>query len=88
MRITYRQRLQAARRRTVTGGVSWAPAYVSYGDNNRSCMVRVPKGRLELRLPDGASNPYLATPAVIAAGLDGVDRKLNPDAPRNTNLCK
>jgi glutamine synthetase len=67
-------------------GATWAPAYVSYGDNNRSCMVRVPKGRLELRLPDGASNPYLATAAVIAAGLDGVDRKLDPGAPRNTNL--
>ena len=67
-------------------GATWAPAYISYGDNNRSCMVRVPKGRLELRLPDGASNPYLATAAVIAAGLDGVDRKLDPGAPRNTNL--
>lgn len=67
-------------------GATWAPAYVSYGDNNRSCMVRVPKGRLELRLPDGACNPYLATAAVIAAGLDGVDRKLDPGAPRNTNL--
>ncbi len=67
-------------------GATWAPAYVSYGDNNRSCMVRVPKGRLELRLPDGASNPYLATAAVIAAGLDGIDRKLDPGAPRNTNL--
>jgi glutamine synthetase len=67
-------------------GATWAPAYVSYGDNNRSCMVRVPKGRLELRLPDGASNPYLATAAVIAAGLDGVDRKLDPGEPRNTNL--
>jgi glutamine synthetase len=49
-------------------------------------MVRVPKGRLELRLPDGACNPYLATAAVIAAGLDGIDRKLDPGAPRNVNL--
>ncbi len=73
--------------RSLTGS-TWAPAYISYGDNNRSCMVRVPKGRLELRLPDGACNPYLVTTAVIAAGLDGVDRKLDPGAPRNTNLYK
>lgn len=67
-------------------GATWAPAYISYGDNNRSCMVRVPKGRLELRLPDGACNPYLATAAVIAAGLDGIERQLNPGEPRNVNL--
>lgn len=67
-------------------GATWAPAYISYGDNNRSTMVRVPKGRLELRLPDGACNPYLATAAVIAAGLDGIDRELHPGAPRNVNL--
>jgi glutamine synthetase len=53
--------------RSLTGS-TWAPAYISYGDNNRSAMVRIPKGRLELRLPDGACNPYLATAAVIAAG--------------------
>lgn len=35
-------------------GATWAPAYISYGDNNRSSMVRIPGGRLELRLPDGA----------------------------------
>jgi glutamine synthetase len=67
-------------------GATWAPAYISYGDNNRSTMVRIPKGRLELRLPDGACNPYLATAAVIAAGLDGMEKKLDPGAPRNVNL--
>ena len=50
-------------------GATWAPAYISYGDNNRSTMVRMPGERIELRLPDGACNPYLATSAVIAAGL-------------------
>jgi glutamine synthetase len=49
-------------------------------------MVRVPKGRLELRLPDGSANPYLATAAVIAAGLDGMARELDPGEPRNVNL--
>jgi glutamine synthetase len=67
-------------------GATWAPAYISYGDNNRSSMVRIPGGRLELRLPDGACNPYLATAAVIAAGMDGIERKLDPGAPHNVNL--
>ncbi|MBK4738642.1 type III glutamate--ammonia ligase [Noviherbaspirillum pedocola] len=67
-------------------GATWAPAYISYGDNNRSSMVRIPKGRLELRLPDGACNPYLATAAVIAAGLDGIENDLDPGEPQNTNL--
>jgi glutamine synthetase len=49
-------------------------------------MVRIPKGRLELRLPDGACNPYLATAAVIAAGLDGIAKNMHPGAPRNVNL--
>ncbi|MDR0672903.1 MAG: type III glutamate--ammonia ligase [Zoogloeaceae bacterium] len=67
-------------------GATWAPAYISYGDNNRSTMVRIPGGRLEMRMPDGACNPYLATAAIIAAGLDGVDRELDPGEPRNNNL--
>ena len=49
-------------------------------------MVRVPSGRLELRLIDSAANPYLATAAVIAAGLDGVDRQVDPGEPHNVNL--
>lgn len=67
-------------------GSTWAPAYISYGNNNRSTMVRIPYGRLELRLPDGSCNPYLATAAVIAAGLDGVKRELHPGAGHANNL--
>jgi glutamine synthetase len=67
-------------------GATWAPAYITYGDNNRSSMVRIPGGRLELRLADGSCNPYLATAAVIAAGLDGVERELDPGEPHNVNL--
>ena len=66
-------------------GATWAPAYISYGDNNRSTMVRVPYGHLELRLSDSSCNPYLATAAVICAGLDGIDRKLDPGKPHNFN---
>lgn len=68
-------------------GASWAPAYICYGDNNRTSMVRVPYGRLELRLGD-SMNPYLGTAAMIAAGLDGVDRRLHPGPPRNANFYK
>lgn len=67
-------------------GATWAPAYISYGNNNRSTMVRIPYGRLELRLPDGSSNPYLTTAAVIAAGLDGVKRELDPGKGNGDNL--
>ncbi len=67
-------------------GATWAPAYIAYGDNNRTACVRVPFGRIEFRLPDGAANPYLATAALAAAGLDGIDRKLDPGDPLNINL--
>jgi len=67
-------------------GATWAPAYIAYGDNNRSACVRVPHGRLEVRLPDAGSNPYLVTAAMIAAGLDGIDRKLDPGKAHNINL--
>jgi glutamine synthetase len=67
-------------------GSTWAPAYISYGNNNRSTMVRIPYGRLELRLPDGSCNPYLTTAAVIAAGLDGVKRELHPGNGHANNL--
>jgi glutamine synthetase len=67
-------------------GATWAPAYIAYGDNNRSACVRIPHGRLEVRLPDSGSNPYLVSAAMIAAGLDGIDRKLDPGKPHNINL--
>ena len=67
-------------------GATWAPAYITYGDNNRTCFVRIPYGRLELRLPDGSCNPYLATVGILAAGLDGVAHHLEPGEPNNTNL--
>jgi glutamine synthetase len=67
-------------------GATWAPAYITYGDNNRSSMVRVPYGRLECRLPDPSCNPYLAAAAVVAAGMDGITRKLDPGIARNENL--
>jgi glutamine synthetase len=67
-------------------GATWAPAYIAYGDNNRTACVRIPFGRIELRLPDGAANPYLASAALAAAGLDGIERRLDPGEPLNINL--
>jgi glutamine synthetase len=67
-------------------GATWAPAYICYGDNNRSALVRIPFGRLEFRLPDSSCNPYLVHAAIIAAGLDGIDRQLDPGPVKNINL--
>jgi glutamine synthetase len=59
-------------------GTTWAPAFVAQGPNNRTALVRTLPGRFEWRLPDAAANPYLATAGLIAAGLDGIDRRLEP----------
>jgi glutamine synthetase len=67
-------------------GATWAPAYIAYGNNNRTGCVRIPGGRLEMRLPDAGCNPYLATAAILAAGMDGVRRKLDPGPATNVNL--
>lgn len=68
-------------------GSTWAPAYATYGGNNRTQMLRVPEGgRVENRTVDGSANPYLAIAAQIAAGLDGVDRGLDPGDPNTENL--
>ncbi|HEY9102771.1 type III glutamate--ammonia ligase [Chitinimonas sp.] len=58
-------------------GATWAPAYIAYGDN-RTVLARCPGGRIEWRLADAGANPYLVTAALIAAGLDGIDRQLQP----------
>ena len=58
-----------------------------YGYNNRTQMLRIPgPGRIEDRTIDGSSNPYLAAAAVLAAGLDGIERKLDPGEPNSENL--
>jgi glutamine synthetase len=68
-------------------GATWAPAYATYGGNNRTQMLRVPEGgRVENRAVDGSANPYLAMAAQLAAGLDGIDRGLNPGEPNQDNL--
>jgi glutamine synthetase len=68
-------------------GATWAPAYVSYGYNNRTQMLRIPgPGRIEDRTVDGSCNPYLAATAMLSAGLDGIERGLDPGDPNAANL--
>ncbi len=70
-----------------TSGATWAPAYITYGGNNRTQMIRIPApGRFEDRTVDGACNPYLAATAVLAAGLDGIENKLDPGEPNLGNM--
>src|SRR3954451_2924575 len=67
-----------------TSGATWAPAYISYAYNNRTQMLRIPApGRVEDRTVDGSCNPYLAATVLLAAGLDGIERKLDPGDPSN-----
>jgi glutamine synthetase len=64
--------------RTISGA-TWSPNTVTFGGNNRTHMVRIPdEGRTEFRLPDGAANPYLMMAGILAAGLHGLDEKIDP----------
>ncbi len=64
---------------------SWAPAHICYGDGNRSVLVRIPEKRrdrrFEFRGADGTCNPYLLSTCLIAAGLDGIQHKIDPGDP-------
>ena len=62
-----------------TSGATWSPNTVTYGGNNRTHMIRIPDaGRFELRLADGAANPYLLQAGLLATGLDGLKNKRDP----------
>jgi glutamine synthetase len=70
-----------------TSGATWAPNSVTWTGNNRTHMIRVPEGdRFELRLADGAANPYLMAAATLAAGLDGLDRQQDPGPRLDINM--
>ena len=70
-----------------TSGATWSPAYIAYGGNNRTQMIRTPApGRFEDRTIDGAANPYLAASVILAAGLDGIDHKIDPGDPNEGNM--
>jgi glutamine synthetase len=68
-----------------------APVYIAWSPGNRSAAIRVPakrgrSTRIELRTPDPTANPYLALACMLAAGLDGMERRLEPPAPVNRNI--
>ncbi len=70
-----------------------APYYVSWSEQNRSQLIRIPatsadRRRFELRSPDPMANPYLSFALVIYAGLDGIAGAMRPDLPMNVNLYK
>lgn len=70
-----------------------APVYRAYGLKNRSALVRVPAARgkatrIEYRAPDPACNPYLAFSAMLAAGMDGINNKIDPGDPTEVNIYK
>ena len=68
-------------------GATWSPSSISYTGNNRTHMIRIPdQGRFELRLMDGAANPYLLQAGILAAGLEGIDKKINPGKPLFCNM--
>jgi glutamine synthetase len=73
-----------------------APVYIAWSRGNRSAVIRVPineKGtstskRVEFRAPDPSANPYLAFSAIVAAGIDGINKKTEPGNPVNENIYK
>ena len=72
---------------TTLSGATWSPNAISYSGNNRTHMIRIPdKDRFELRLMDGAANPYLIQAGVLLAGLDGIANKRNPGKRLDINM--
>ncbi len=69
-------------------GFTWAPVFACFGNNNRTNAVRVPLGggRVELRAADISNNPYLGGALALAAGLEGIERGLDPGAPHTENM--
>ncbi|WP_425005553.1 type III glutamate--ammonia ligase [Mycolicibacterium sp. S3B2] len=71
-------------------GSTWAPVFVSYGNNNRTNSLRIPLagGRVECRAADISCNPYLGAAIVLAAGLEGIRERLDPGDPRTENMYR
>jgi glutamine synthetase len=69
--------------RLTDGSVSWAPVWAAYGDNNRSCLLRLPRNRpcVENRGVDSAANAYLVAAFLLAAGLEGIAAGTDPGEP-------
>ncbi len=72
---------------TTLSGATWSPNTITWAGNNRTHMIRIPDaGRFELRLADGAANPYLLQAGLLAAGLDGIARGADPGPRLDINM--
>lgn len=71
---------------------TWAPAHVCYGSGNRSVLVRIPEirraRRFEFRGADGTCNPYLLAASLVAAGLHGITKRIDPGEPVDIDVDK
>ena len=68
-------------------GFTWTPAFITYGDNNRTQMIRTAgEGHFEDRTVSAGANPYLALAAYLTAGLDGIEKGLEPGEPNLGNM--
>jgi glutamine synthetase len=68
-------------------GYTWTPAFITYGDNNRTQMIRTPDaGHVEDRTVSAAFNPYLGMAAYLHAGLDGIEHQIDPGEPNRGNM--
>ncbi|MGK0247773.1 MAG: glutamine synthetase [Oleispira sp.] len=69
-------------------GSTWAPVFCCYGSNNRTNMLRIPSAgaRVESRAPDIACNPYLGAALMLAAGLEGIEKGIDPGLPHRENM--
>lgn len=72
----------------LTPDASSAPRYISHGRDNRTALVRSLSSRFEWRLPDASTNPYLALAAMVAAGMDGIGRQLDPGPDTEDDLLQ
>jgi glutamine synthetase len=78
------KRINAA---VTVSGATWSPNTISYTGNNRTHMIRIPEpGRFELRLGDGAANPYLLQAGILMAGLDGIENARDPGKRLDVNM--
>jgi glutamine synthetase len=70
-----------------------APVYIAWSEKNRSCLIRVPakrgvSTRIEVRHPDPMCNPYLAMAVMLAAGMDGIKKQIEPPVPIDANIYR
>ncbi len=83
----YKRLKLGAALQSTRSGFTWTPAFITYGDNNRTQMIRTSgPGHFEDRTVSAGCNPYLALAAYVAAGIDGIENKIDPGEPNRENM--